>query len=347
MSTHIFTHEAYDDHEAVYFVSNKETGLKAIIALHSSALGPSLGGTRIWPYANEEEALNDVLRLSRGMTYKNALAKLPNGGGKAVIIADARKDKTVELIRAYAAEIEKLNGRYITGEDVGMTVADADEMTKITSHVRGTTMGNAGDPSPSTAYGVFKGMEAALAYRFGEAAFNTRTVSVQGLGNVGMALCQYLHEAGAKLIVSDIRDKAVLEAKEKFGAEVTEPENAHKAQADVYAPCALGAVLNETSIPEIKAGIVAGAANNQLEHDDDGARLRARKILYAPDYVINAGGVISITHEGPDFNREIMRAHVAEIGQTLTDIYKMADAKDIPTAQIADEMAEAIFKKER
>lgn len=336
----VFGHEAYADHEQVFFCRDADSGLKAVIAIHDTTLGPAMGGTRMWPYESEGAALKDALRLSQGMTYKNALAGTKFGGGKAVVIGDAKKDKTPALLRALGRHIERLNGNFITGEDVGITVADAEEIRKATRHVRGIAEGRAGDPSPTTAFGVFKGIEAALRHRIGSAKLRGVSICIQGLGNVGMALCELLHDAGAELLVADIRQACVKEACRRFGATAILPDKAHAADCDVFSPCALGGVLSEHTIPEIRAGVVAGSANNQLERAEDGALLRACGILYAPDYVINAGGVISISHEGPDFELGLMRRDVARIGETLALIFKRADHNDLPTSVVADQLAE-------
>lgn len=335
----VFGNAAFAAHEQVVFCHEGSAGLKAIIAIHDTTLGPALGGTRMWPYESEAAALRDVLRLSEGMTCKNALAGVPFGGGKAVIIGDARSDKSPELFRALGRAIDRLGGHFITGEDVGISVADAEEIRKATRHVGGITEGGAGDPSPTTAYGVFKGMKAAARHRLGAADLKNLRVCVQGLGAVGMALCALLHEAGARLLAADIRAAAVREAGERFDATAVLPETAHATDCDIFAPCALGAGLNERTIPQIRARIVAGSANNQLGEAADGARLADHGILYAPDYVINAGGVISIAHEGPAFDRERMLAHVARIGDTLKQIFTRAESDDLATSKIADRMA--------
>lgn len=336
----VFQNESFHDHEQILFCSDADSGLKAIIAVHSTALGPAMGGTRMWAYASEAAALQDVLRLSHGMTYKNALAGIDFGGGKAVILGDSRKDKTPERLRAFAAHVDRLSGTYITAEDVGISVADVEEMRRVTPHVRGIAEGGAGDPSPNTAFGVYKGVEAAVRHRLEAKDLSGVRVAVQGLGNVGMSLCELLHEAGADLIVADINEAKVGEAMDRFNAGQVAADMTHAADADVFAPCALGAGLNETTIPEIKARAVAGAANNQLATAEDGERLRQRNILYAPDYAINAGGVISIAHEGPQFDFALMRRDVARIGETLARIFKRADDEGRPTSVVADLMAE-------
>ena len=336
----VFGNESFADHEQIVFCRDRDSGLSAIIALHDTTFGPAMGGTRMWPYESEAAALRDVLRLAHGMTYKNALAGVGFGGGKAVILGDPKTDKTPELMRAFGRAIDRLGGNFITGEDVGIGVPDAEEIRKATPHVRGIAEGRAGDPSPHTAFGVYKGLQAAARHRLGSAKLDGVSVCIQGLGHVGLALAELLHDAGARLLVSDIDKTAVKEAAQRFGATFVVPDKAHAAPCEVFAPCALGGVLNARSIPEIRALVVAGCANNQLEAPEDGARLMERGILYAPDYVINAGGVISISHEGPDFDLGLMRRDVARIADTLGDIFKRADAESLPTSVVADRMAE-------
>lgn len=335
----VFNHTEYDDHENVVFVRDKKNGLFAIIAVHDTTLGPALGGCRIWPYETAEEALTDALRLSRGMTYKNAIAGLPLGGGKAVIIADPKKNKTPELMEAFGRHVERLSGTYITAEDVGVSPSDMEAVAKATDHVRGTQATGLGDPSPYTALGVFCGIQAAAEHVFGSAELNGKTVSVQGLGHVGYDLAGQLHAAGAKLIVSDINAAAVEKAVVEFGATAIATDQAHAADADIFAPCALGAGLNSLTIPEIKAKIVAGAANNQLKTADDGHALRQRGILYAPDYVINAGGVISIALATPGGNDKTVREKTLAIRETLKSIFKRSDAENSCPEIIADRLA--------
>ncbi len=336
----VFQNESFLNHEQIVFCSDPASGLKAIIAVHSTRLGPAMGGTRMWPYASEAAALQDVLRLSHGMTYKNALAGINFGGGKAVILGDPKSDKSGAALRAFAGYVDRLSGTYITAEDVGISVADVEEMRKVTPHVRGIAEGGAGDPSPNTAFGVYKGMEAAVRHRLGAQSLSGVRVAIQGLGHVGMALGELLHEAGAELVVSDINEARVSDAVDCFGAEAVAPDEFHFASVDVLAPCALGAGLNEVTIPGIKAVVIAGAANNQLALPEDGERLRQRGILYAPDYAINAGGVISIAHEGPRFDFALMRRDVARIGDTLSSIFVRADEEERPTSVVADMIAE-------
>lgn len=336
----VFDHPEMAGHENIVFAQDQKTGLKAIIAVHDTTLGPALGGCRVWPYETPYDALNDALRLSRGMTYKNSLAGLPLGGGKAVIIADPRKDKSAELMEAFGRHVDRLSGTYITAEDVGVSPDDMEAVARYTCHVRGTKATGLGDPSPYTALGVFEGIKASAQHVFGSQSLKGRTVSVQGLGHVGYDLARQLHEAGAKLIVSDIHAPAVLKAIEAFGATAVDPAEAHMADADIFAPCALGAGLNSRTIPHIQAKIVAGAANNQLQTPADGIALKNRGILYAPDYALNAGGVISIVLAKPDGNDTAVREKTIAIGKTLSQIYDRAERENATPEQIADKVAE-------
>ena len=338
----LFTHPDFDDHEQVVFARDAAAGLRAIIAIHDTTLGPALGGCRIWKYAGEDEALTDVLRLSRGMTYKAALAGLPLGGGKSVVLADARTEKTPAMMRALGRAVERLGGRYIVAEDVGATVADMDEIATGTGHVSGTSA-TAGDPSPWTARGVFLAMQAAARHRWG-AGVEGRTVSVTGLGHVGANLCRQLAVAGARLVVSDIREEAVRRVVGETGAAPADPRAAHGVEADVFAPCALGAVLNARTIPDIRAGLVCGAANNQLAVPEDGARLAARGILYAPDYLVNAGGVISVARLRLRLDDVAVEAKVAAIPETLVHVFRIAEQQGVTPAQAADRLAESRFR---
>ncbi|MCP3983265.1 MAG: Glu/Leu/Phe/Val dehydrogenase [bacterium] len=342
-----FESPQFSDHEQVAFCNDPVSGLRAIIAIHDRTLGPAVGGCRIWDYVSEEDAIEDVLRLSRGMSYKSALAGLPFGGGKAVIRANPHRDKTEELLRAFGRFVDAQQGRYITAEDVGMTVEDIETVARETRYVAGRSEGEgaSGDPSPMTAYGVFTGIRAAVTHRLGKGALDGVRVAVQGLGNVGGNLCRYLRAAGASLVVSDVREALVQEAVAAYGADPTEPDAIHQQQVDVFAPCALGGILNDQTIPEIRAPIVAGAANNQLAEDRHGSELANRGILYAPDYAINAGGVINITEEGKaHYDRDRALARVGEIRGRLLTIFARSDAEGLPTSLIADEMArEVIF----
>ena len=335
----IFTHPDFDGHEQVVFSQNGRHGLKSIIAIHDTTLGPALGGCRIWDYATEADALSDVLRLSRGMSYKAALAGLPLGGGKSVILADSRTEKTPGMMRAMGRAVERLGGRYIIAEDVGAEVADMDEIAKETRHVSGVS-GGVGDPSPWTAEGVFLSLRAAVRHRLGRELDGVR-VSVTGLGHVGSNLCRMLADAGARLKVSDIREEAVARMVEAHGATAIPVETAHAAEADVFAPCALGAGLNETTIPEIKAKVVCGAANNQLALAGDDARLAERGILYAPDYLVNAGGLISVARPTTGLSEADARAKLEHIPETLLHIFELAEREGVAPGAAADRLAQS------
>lgn len=333
---------AFDGHEQIWLGEDETRGLTAIVAVHDTTLGPALGGTRVWPHATFEAALVDALRLSRGMTFKAAVVGVPFGGGKAVIKADPRTDKTPAMLDAYAEMLAALNGQYFTGEDVGLTLADADYLRERTPNVSGTTHGGSGNPSPVTALGTFLGIKAALAHRTGSDRLSGLRVAVQGLGSVGWSLCERLAAEGASLVVADIDDSRVARAVEAFGATVTGTDAIVAADVDLFAPCALGGILSSSTIPHIRAGIVAGAANNQLARHEDAAALRQRDILYAPDYVINAGGLVNVAAElDPDgYDRDRVAAKVATIPETLTAIFRRAAAENLPTNTVAQAIAE-------
>lgn len=328
-------------HEQIVFTQDKDTGLKAIIGVHSTVLGPSLGGCRMWNYASEAEALNDVLRLSRGMTYKASVAGLRLGGGKAVIFGDSRKDKTIDLLRAFGRAVDTLGGLYITAEDVGMKVDDIDIIRTMTRHaVGGSNEGGSGDPSVMTAFGVFQGMKAALkAAGLGD-SFEGVRVAVQGVGNVGYHLCHYLSTAGAKLYIADIYTSQLERVVQEFGATVVSPDQIHSTECEVFAPCALGAILNSQSIPQLKCKVIAGCANNQLEKESDGFELVARNIVYTPDYAINAGGLINVAAELDGYNKDAVLNKVGQIYNTITDILTRANKEGIPPHVAADRLAE-------
>ena len=346
----VFNHPEYDAHETVAFHHHAASGLKAIIAVHNTHLGKGLGGCRMWPYESDDAALTDVLRLSRGMTYKAALAGLNQGGGKSVIIGDPRRDKTPAMMRAMGDFVNALGGQYVAAEDSGTSVADIRVMAERTRFVggladdRSVAAGRTGDPSPATARGVFIGLKATVKARFGRDDLKGLKVAVQGLGNVGYRLCAYLHQAGARLWVTDIHAPAVERCVNEFGAHAVSMEQIFALDADVFAPCALGAVINDLTIPQLKVKAVAGAANNQLARPDHGMALLERGILYAPDYCINAGGIIDIYYEGPGYDENIVNAHLERIGTTLSVIYERARAEHRPTHEIADRMAEQRFK---
>ena len=347
----VFSLSDFADHEQVVFVSDDKSGLKAIIAVHNSKLGPALGGCRMWPYASEEEAVRDVLRLSRGMTYKSAMARLKLGGGKSVIIGNPRTDKTPALLAAFARALEQLNGRYIAAEDSGTSVADMKFMTQFTQHVAGihdkpSDEGTrSGDPSPATAYGTFIGIQAAVKERLGRDSLDGLRVAVQGVGNVGYDLARQLKEAGARLWVTDIHREPLVQAGRELGATVVAPDEIFGLDVDVFAPCALGAVLNDSTIPQLKASIVAGAANNQLAEARHGVELMKRGILYAPDYVINAGGIIDVYHERIGFERAALIRHIEGIRDNLMEVFERAREEERPTAEVADAIAEERFRR--
>ena len=338
----VFETLEHSGHEQIVFCHNKDAGLKAIIAIHSTVLGPALGGTRMWNYTNEQEALNDVLRLSRGMTYKNAVAGLNLGGGKAVIIGDASKDKSEALFRAFGQFVESLGGRYITAEDVGIDVNDMEFVYRETEYVTGVHQvhGGSGDPSPFTAYGSLQGLLATLQRKFGDEEVGKYTYAVQGLGHVGMEYVKLLKERGAKIFVTDINQKLVDKAVVEYGAEAVGLDEIYDVPVDVYSPCALGGTLNEKTIDRIKAKVICGAANNQLANNAIGDELTRRGVLYAPDYAVNAGGVMNVALELDGYNRERAMRMMRTIYHNLTRIYEIADRDGIPTYQAADRLAE-------
>jgi leucine dehydrogenase len=328
-------------HEQVVFCNNNDVGLRAIIAIHNTTLGPALGGTRMWPYDTEEEALRDVLRLSRGMTFKAAVAGLNLGGGKAVIIGDPRKDKSEGLFRAFGRFIDSLNGRYITAEDVGIDVNDMEFIFQETENVVGVHQapGGSGDPSPYTAYGSIQGIKAALQKVFGNEDLSKRSFAVQGTGHVGLHLVKQLREEGAKVFVCDIMEDSLAEAVE-LGAEAVGTDEIYDLDVDVFAPSALGAVINEDTLPRLKCKIVAGPANNQLANDEAGNELERRGILYAPDYAVNAGGLMNVSIEFEGWNHERALRMTRTIYYNVSRIFKIAERDGIPTWQAADRMAE-------
>ena len=335
-------------HEQVSFFHDEETGLKAIIGIHSTVLGPALGGCRMWKYADDQEALRDVLRLSRGMTYKAAVAGLNLGGGKAVVVADSRTDKNEALLKSFGRAVDAVGGRYITAEDVGMTVADIDTIRTVTRHaVGGSNEGGSGDPSDMTALGVFQGIKAALKVSGQGEKLEGVKVAIQGVGNVGYHLCSYLSAAGAKLIITDIYPNQVKKVEQEFGAEVVAPDQIYSVDCDIYAPCALGAILNSRTIPQLKCSIVAGSANNQLEKDEDGFTLFSKGITYAPDYAINSGGLINVAAELDGYNKEKVLNKVSQIYTTIESILEHSKKEHVPPHQAADALAEKRLKEAR
>lgn len=331
------------EHEQVLFTYDPISGYKGIIAIHDTTLGPALGGCRFWNYASEEEALTDVLRLSRAMTYKAAVAGLNLGGGKSVIIGDYRTPRRESVFRAHGRAVESIKGRYITAEDVGTSVEDMDYVHMETEYVVGI-VGRSGDPSPVTAYGVYRGIKACAQQRYGDSSLKEKTVSVQGLGHVGYYLCENLAAEGAQLLVTDIHEEKVARAVEDFGAEAVEPDAIYGVDADVFAPCALGAVINSETIPQLRVDVVAGAANNQLATEEDVGALGEREILYAPDYVINAGGLINVYSELAGWSTDRSKRKAAEIFQTLLEIFDLCERENMTTAEAADRIAERRIK---
>ncbi|HRA55938.1 MAG TPA: Glu/Leu/Phe/Val dehydrogenase dimerization domain-containing protein [Thermomonas sp.] len=338
----IFETLATYGHEQVVYCHNKDVGLKAIIAIHNTVLGPALGGTRMWPYQSEDEALNDVLRLSRGMTYKNAVAGLNIGGGKAVIIGDPAKDKSEALFRAFGQFVESLGGRYITAEDVGIDVNDMEYVYRETEYVTGVHQvhGGSGDPSPFTAYGALQGLLATLNRKFGDEDVGKYSYAVQGLGHVGMEYVKLLKERGAKIFVTDINKALVDKAVSEYGAEAVGLDEIYDVPADVYSPCALGGTVNTQTLPRLKCKVICGAANNQLANNEIGDEVVKRGILYAPDYAVNAGGVMNVALELDGYNRERAMRMMRTIYHNLSRIYEIADREGIATYQAADRLAE-------
>jgi leucine dehydrogenase len=338
----IFKYMESYDYEQLVFCQDKTSGLKAIIAIHDTTLGPALGGTRMWNYASEEEAIEDALRLAKGMTYKNAAAGLNLGGGKTVIIGDPLKDKNEEMFSAFGRFIQGLNGRYITAEDVGTTVADMDLIHEETNYVTGISeaFGSSGNPSPVTAYGVYVGMKAAAKEAFGSDSLEGKTVAVQGVGNVAYTLCEYLHKDGAKLIVADINQASVDRVVNAFGAVQVSVDEIYSQEADIFAPCALGAIINDNTIPQLKAKVIAGSANNQLKESKHGDLIHEMGIAYAPDYVINSGGVINVADELYGYNQERAMNRVAGIYDKIERIFEISKRDGIPTYVAADRLAE-------
>ena len=344
----VWTSREFDNHEQVCFFSDEETGLRAIVAIHSTFLGPAAGGTRFKPYDADDSALDDALRLSRAMSYKSALAGMPVGGGKSVIIGDPRSIKTRALLHAYGRFIDRIGNTYATGEDVGITVADIDTVAEVTRYVGGTS-GGAGDPSVHTAVGALHGLRAVLESQFHTNSFEGMRVAVQGLGAVGWRIAERLHAAGAKLVVADVRPEVVDRAIEAFGATGVATELIHEAQVDIYAPCALGGVITESSVGEIRAKAVAGAANNQLATARAGALLAERNILFAPDFVINAGGIISGLEAASrmpgrkPIELPPLAERLAAIHDRLAEIFHRSRANKLPPEVTAEQMAREII----
>ena len=338
----------FDGHEAVHYVTDEPTGLKAVIAMHSTHLGPAAGGTRFWHYANNANAVTDALRLSRGMSYKNAMAGLPLGGGKAVILAGADKLKTPELIAAFGRAVDRLGGHYVTAEDVGITVADMQIIAEQTDYVAGLPVEDedavGGDPGPHTALGVFLGLKAAVKRKLGKDTLEGLHIAIQGAGSVASHLARHCAGEGAKLSIADVATDRVEALAAETGATIVDPADILFVEADVVSPCALGAILTEESIARLNTRIIAGAANNQLATPDDGKRLAARGILYAPDYVINAGGIINVSTEYlKDGGPELVRQRIEAIPGRLDQIWDESEASGRDPASVADAMAQRLI----
>jgi len=339
----LFDEMALRGHEQVVHFCDESVGLKAIVAIHSTVLGPALGGTRMWPYESEQDALNDVLRLARGMTYKAAVTGLNLGGGKAVIIGDPKKDKSEALFRTFGRFVESLGGRYITAEDVGINVDDIEYVRMETRHVTGLSraIGGSGDPSPVTAQGVFHGMRACAHERFGSESLKGRRVTVQGLGQVGAALVDLLAAEGAELFVTDLNLERAERVAHKVGAQVIEPQQIFQIEGDIFSPAALGGIINDESLRQFGYKIVAGSANNQLDDEvRHGQRLKELGILYAPDYVINAGGLINVWNEIQGYNKRKVQKEVRHIYDTLKQIFQISKQENLPTNLASNRLAE-------
>lgn len=340
----VFGQLSFENHEQIVFCNDKDTGLKAIISIHNTVLGPALGGTRMWNYSTEWHALNDVLRLSRGMTYKSAITGLNLGGGKAVIIGDAKTQKNPELMLRFGEFVHSLGGRYITAADVGMVTDDMDLVRTVTPYVTGISeeKGGAGNPSPITAYGVFMGMKAASKFKFGSDDLEDKVVYVEGIGNVGEALVEHLCNEGAKIYISDIDQDRLEEVRDKYSATIYDGNNLHAEEMDIYSPCALGATINDVTIDQLKAKVIAGAANNQLaDEEKHGLLLREKGIVYAPDFLINAGGIISVYAELENYGKQEIIRKTENIFNTTLEILSNAETNEISTHQAALDIAQA------
>ncbi len=344
----VFGQVSFDDHEQVVFCNDKDTGLKAIIGIHNTVLGPAIGGTRMWNYANEWEALNDVLRLSRGMTFKSAITGLNLGGGKAVIIGNAKTQKTPELMQKFGEFVNSLSGKYITAEDIGMSTADMDTVKEVTSYVVGVSesKGGSGNPATNTAYGVFMGIKAATKFKFGSNVLEGKSVFVEGVGNVGEALVEQLVNAGAKVTITDISQDRLDFVKNKYQVSIYNGKDVYSEVMDIYAPCALGATINDATIDKIKAKIIAGSANNQLAEDRHGVILQEKGIVYAPDFLINAGGLINVYAELGDFSKQDVTRKTENIYNTTLEILERAAHNNVtPNAAALSVAKERIEKR--
>ena len=341
--TPVFGQSSFDNHEQIVFCNDKDTGLKAIIGIHNTVLGPALGGTRMWNYTTEWDALNDALRLSRGMTFKSAITGLNLGGGKAVIIGDAKTQKSPELMLRFGEFVHSLGGKYITAEDVGMQTSDMDLVRTVTPYVTGISeeKGGAGNPSPITAYGVFMGMKAAAQFKFGSNLLEDKVVYVQGIGNVGESLVEHLADEGAKVYISDINQDRLEEVRDKYKVSIYEGDKLYAEEMDIYAPCALGATINDNTIHQLKAKVIAGAANNQLaDEQKHGMLLREKGIVYAPDFLINAGGIINVYAELENYGRQEIIRKTENIYNTTLEILSTSESKNLTTHQAALRIAQ-------
>ncbi len=342
----IFKRMTVREHEQLVFWNEPRIGYKGIIAIHNTTLGPALGGTRFWNYTTDAEAVEDALRLARGMTYKSALAGLNLGGGKSVIIGDSSTRDREMIFRAHGRAVESLAGRYITAEDVGTSPADMDFVNMETDHVVGL-LGKSGDPSPVTAYGVYQGMKAAALHKYGDDSLAGKHVTVQGVGHVGYFLCQDLAEEGAQLTVTDIDQKKVDTVVNEFGAKAVNPDDIYGVDADIFAPCALGAIINDDTLKVLKVDIIVGGANNQLLEPRHAQEVEDRGILYGPDYLVNAGGLINVYAEIEGWPAELSLRKAGEIYKTLLRILELAEREKITTAEAADKVAEARMEEVR
>jgi len=339
----VFGQISFDGHEQIVFCNDEDTGLKAIIGIHNTVLGPALGGTRMWAYQSEWHALNDVLRLSRGMTFKAAITGLNLGGGKAVIIGDAKTQKNDALMRRFGEFVHSLSGKYITAEDVGMETRDMDVVREVTPHVTGISesKGGAGNPSPITAYGVYMGMKAAAKHQFGSDNLEGKKILVQGVGHVGETLVKHITDEGAKVVINDINEARLEALSNKYGANVVLGNDIYGLDVDIYAPCALGATINDATINQLKAKVIAGAANNQLADEiKHGRLLKEKGIAYAPDFLINAGGIINVYAELEGYGKDEIVRKTENIYNTTLDIFSLSKKEDISTHRAALNIAQ-------
>ncbi len=345
----IFNYLEEYDYEQLIFAQDNESGLKAIIVIHDTTLGPALGGTRMWTYKSEDDAIIDSLRLARAMTYKAAAAGLNLGGGKAVIIGDPSKDKSEALFRSFGRYIQSLNGRYITAEDVGTSVQDMDWVHLETDYVTGISpvFGSGGDPSPATAYGTYIGMKAAAKVAFGDDSLMGKTIAVQGIGSVAYNLLKYLHDEGANLIVTDIFEEKIRLAVKEFGAKTVSADEIYGVECDIFSPNALGSIINDDTIPQFKAKLIAGAANNQLQEEHHGDLLHEKGIIYAPDFVINAGGLINVADELEIFNQERAKKKIEKIYDNILKVFEIVERDGIPSNIAVNRLAEERIEKMR